>query len=217
MANPTAYLFNTTSANPCDLCDLMKGEHDTPPHVPVHPHCECEVEILSPADSGDDGGDDDEGDTSFYEVRNVQTNAAEYTESFVMAEFDGLPEDTTLTVKILLGLQEEHLDEPLTIDDLDIDEPSGSESEEVTVPAHASGTVEAEVLMTEYVVVAELWRVYTVTTEHVALVEEEHVEDIGGLVTFRSELAGVTVNETPNDPGHDGGDGFFEDGDEVPV
>lgn len=217
MANSAVYLFSTNSDNPCDVCDNMQGEHDTPPYVPVHPHCECEVEILSPADSGDD--DDNEGDTSFFEVRNVQTSEADYTETFQAAEFSNLPADETLDVQIELGLHEEHLDDPLTVDDLDIDEPSGTESEEVTIPAHTSGTVEYEVLMKEYLVIAELWRVYTVTTEYLATVEEEHVDDIGGLVTFRAELASVTVNETSDDGGGGGGGdgGFFEDDDEVPV
>ena len=214
MAN-ISYLFRTTSAKPCDLCDLMEGEHDVPPYVPVHPHCECEVEILTTPDS--ENGDEEDKDTSFYEVRNVQVSPSEYTETIHYADFDDLPEDKTLQVTVTVGIEEEYLDDPLKAEDLPIDIPTGTESREVTLPAHTTGSVELEILMTDYVVTAELWKISTVTTERVALVKEEHVGDIGGLIKLRSGFEGLVVEESPSDGGGSGSDGFYQDGDEIPV
>ncbi len=177
-----SYLFRTTSAKPCDLCDLMEGEHDVPPYVPVHPHCECEVEILTTPDS--ENGDEEDKDTSFYEVRNVQVSPSEYTETIHYADFDDLPEDKTLQVTVTVGIEEEYLDDPLKVEDLPIDIPTG---------------------------------ISTVTTERVALVEEEHVGDIGGLIKLRSGFESLVVEESPSDGGGSGSDGFYQDGDEIPV
>lgn len=201
----TVYVFNTTSGNPCDVCDNMEGEHDVPPYVPVHPKCECEV---SPEE-------EEEGDISFFVVRNIEIETTEYTESRRVADFNASPESEEISIEVELTLIRGELDDPLTVDELDIDEPSGTVSDSLEIPAHTSGSIEVEVEITEYLIRAELWQISTVTTEDVALVEEEHVEDIGGMLVYVSDLVGATVHESGIDDGTEGGG--FEDDDEVPV
>ncbi len=216
MSNPTRYQFATTSGNPCDRCDVLEGEHDTPPHVPVHPFCECVVQPTTPREP--------EPEMDFLEVRNVEVMETDYVESFPLAEFTGAPEDREFALTLDLGMHEQSLDEPLTVDDLDVDEPSGTETETVMLPAEHSGRVSQNIRMLVYIVRAELWRVYTVTTPDVALVEEELVDTIGGFVKYRAGLDSLELDATPDAPPDDdaddgdneGGGGYFEEGDGVP-
>jgi hypothetical protein len=206
------YLFATRSNNPCDLCDLFEGEHDTPPSVPVHPECMCEVEVVSPP--GSSGQENEEID--FLEVRNVESMSTESFETFTKTYQNGSDEDAEVVLPFSgLGVEAD-LDDPLTLDDVDIDTDDAPEtdSETVTLPAHSAGTIDVELKTTGYVVKAELWRIYTITTEDVALVEEEHVDDVGGTVEVRV-IESVDVDGSPDDPAEGGGG--YDDDDEVPA
>jgi hypothetical protein len=212
--NP-GYLFRTTSANPCDRCDAMAGEHDIPPFVPVHPHCECEVDVLGPESTETGDARSDEPESDFREVRNVEVMESDYVNTFPKAEFSSAKQDRHGSMDIDLGIVDEDLDDPLSISDLPIDIPSGTDSKEVTLPARSSGTIWVAEKIVVYVVKAELWRVYTHRTDQAAFVEEEHVGDIGGFVKVRAE-GDVIVDATPDDGGPDPRGHYFEDGDGVP-
>jgi hypothetical protein len=141
---------------------------------------------------------------------------SDYVETFVRAVFDSDDKDREGSMDLELGIVDEDLDDPLSISDLPIDIPSGTDSKDLTLPAHSSGTISVAVKILVYVVKAELWRVYTHRTDQAAFVEEEHVGDIGGFVKVRAELEDVIVDATPDDGGPDPSGHYFEDGDGVP-
>lgn len=210
MADDDKVYIVEKGANPCDICDPMEGEYDDDPDVPFHPNCECDV---TPKDTDDDNCE--------IEYRNVQTSEETFTVERSVGETTVDPPsdvDIDIEVEVPLGVEHESWDEEGIKDASGWDEPSGSESKSVTIPA---GTTECDFIveleMGQIVVVGEKWRVCA-EEDPVAgvIVKEKKLGTVGGAAEFVKDVSSAECRVL--DEVDDGGNTpYFDPDDEVPV
>jgi hypothetical protein len=199
-------------AHACDVCQSMEGVYEDAPHVPLHPHCACQIVRLA-ADS----------DNCQYEIRDLSSNEEYYSESEIVATFElprRLDSDTDASTDVTLGVEDYSFDEGVleAVEDKFGWSPNTYTARiSQTLPAGTSGTVEIEVefRMGATTFLGDRWSICsTQNDDGSTTVTETNIGSVGGMAIERTGIESFDIHAQDDDGS---GGGYFDPEDELPT
>ena len=138
-------------AKPCDICTPMANHYPYPPHVPVHPKCDCTVEQIPSHEN------------CTTELRNFESTEVKYSDTQVHTAdlFNDSPNDVQASIPVKMGPLTESWEDPRLPVKLGWNPPSGTQPATFTLPGESAGEIRVlvEYEVTQVFAKAELWEV----------------------------------------------------------
>ena len=104
-------------AKPCDICTPMANHYPYPPHVPVHPKCDCTVEQIPSHEN------------CTTELRKFESTEVKYSDTQVHTAdlFNDSPNDVQASIPVEMGSLTESWEDPRLPSKLGWNPPSGTQ------------------------------------------------------------------------------------------